>query len=310
MEQASPSRTALRVALRRAAHQLYDARPLVLDDPIAVPILGEYADELHRTPGRRSLFKPRPYSIGLRAFVVARSRYAEDLLATAVGRGVTQYVLLGAGLDTFAHRNPFGSLRVFEVDHPATQEWKRELQRGGGLSEPESLAYVPVDFERQSLADRLRATGFDSTLPSLFAWLGVVSYLTLEAFRATVGFIAAQPMGSGVVFDYGQPRAALSAREQLAFDSLASRVRLAGEPFELFFTPAEVAAELAGFRDIEDLGSAEINTRYFEGRSDRLRVLGSGGRILSARIRNTNVNRADRLAHALPCGGSPHLICL
>src|SRR5580704_7977283 len=156
MQDARPSRTALRVALRRAAHQLYDARPLVLDDPVAVPILGEsYAEELQRTPTRPD----RPFSVGLRAFLVARSRYAEDTLAQAVARGVTQYVLLGAGLDTFAHRNPYPSLRVFEVDHPATQEWKRELLQGGDLREPEELTYVPVDFEREALAERLRASG-------------------------------------------------------------------------------------------------------------------------------------------------------
>src|SRR5580698_740671 len=118
MEQAKPSRTALRVALRRAAHQLYDARPLVLDDPFAVRILGPGAEELQRTPGRHAENKARPFSIGLRAFLVARSRYAEDQLAHAVARGVNQYVLLGAGLDTFAHRNPHPQLRVFEVDHP------------------------------------------------------------------------------------------------------------------------------------------------------------------------------------------------
>jgi methyltransferase (TIGR00027 family) len=284
MEQALPSRTALRVAQRRAAHQLFDARPLVLDDPIAVPILGPRAEELHRTPGRSTLFKPRPYSIGIRAFVVARSRYAEDLLAQAVARSVTQYVLLGAGLDTFAHRNPHPSLRVFEVDHPATQQWKRELLRDGSLPEPSRLTYVPVDFERQSLARQLHAAGFDSTVPSFFAWLGVVPYLTLDAFRATVRFIAGQPPGSGVVFDYGQPRAALPPREQLAHDSLAARVQSAGEPFQLFFTPEQVASELAAFREIEDLGSPEINARYFSDRSDALKLLGSMGRILSARV--------------------------
>src|SRR3984957_6107511 len=106
MQESRPSRTALRVALRRAAHQLYDARPLVLDDPIAVPILGPHAEELTRTPGLNPALKARPFSIALRAFLVARSRYAEDQLAHAVARGTTQYVLLGAGLDTFAHRNP------------------------------------------------------------------------------------------------------------------------------------------------------------------------------------------------------------
>ena len=279
MQSSTRSRTALRVALRRAAHQIYDARPLVLDDPIAVPILGSaYADELRRTPTRAD----RPYSVALRAFLVARSRYAEDTLAAAAGHGVAQYVLLGAGLDTFAHRNPYPRLRVFEVDHPATQAWKRELLAKSNLPAPDNLIYAPVDFERQSLAEQLRSAGFDARTPTLFAWLGVVPYLTLAAFRAMLGFIAAQPRGSGVVMDYGQPRHALPLREQLAHDSLASRVAQAGEPFQLFFTPPEIAGELSGFRGIEDLGSREINARYFANRVDSLKLLGSAGRLLSA----------------------------
>jgi methyltransferase (TIGR00027 family) len=285
MQAAAPSRTALRVALRRAAHQLYDAQPLVFDDPIAVPILGEtYAEELRRTPNPEPDRKPRPFSVSLRAFLVARSRYAEDTLATAVADGVTQYVLLGAGLDTFAHRNPYPELRVFEVDHPATQQWKRELLATTGLVAPANLTYVPVDFESQSLSEQLYAAGFDSQRPTLFAWLGVVPYLTLAAFRGTVAFIGSQAVGSGVVFDYGQPRSALPFFEQLAHDSLASRVQQAGEPFQLFFTPPEVAVELSAFRTIEDLGSTEINARYFAGRSDSLKILGSAGRLLRARL--------------------------
>ena len=244
MQDARPSRTALRVALRRAAHQLYDARPLVLEDPIAVPILGKtYAEELQRTPTRSD----RPFSVGLRAFLVARSRYAEDTLAHAVARGVTQYVLLGAGLDTFAHRNPHSHLRVFEVDHPATQQWKRELIETSGLPAPENLTYAPVDFERESLPEQLLSVGFDPNVPTFFAWLGVVPYLTLEAFRATIAFVASQPAGSGIVLDYGQPRSALPFLEKLAHDSLAARVQLAGEPFQLFFTQPEIAAELSKF---------------------------------------------------------------
>ena len=282
MQPARPSRTALRVAMRRAAHQLYDAPPLVLDDPIAVPILGPYADEISRTPGRNPRHKPRPFSIALRAFLVARSRYAEDQLAHAVARGITQYVLLGAGLDTFAHRNPHPSLCVFEVDHPATQQWKRELLLAANLPAPANLTYAPVDFEHQSLPAQLHAAGFDSAAPSFFAWLGVVPYLTLAAFRATLAFIAAQPRGTGLVFDYGQPRATLPPLEQLAHDSLASRVHLAGEAFQLFFTPAEIAAELAAFPSREDIGSPEINARYFAARTDTLKVRGSAGRLVSA----------------------------
>jgi len=220
--------------------------------------------------------------MALRAFLVARSRYSEDNLARAVSEGLTQYVLLGAGLDTFAHRNPYPQLRVFEVDHPATQQWKRELLATSKLPAPKNLTYVPVDFETQSLLQQLQAAGFDPTRPAFFAWLGVVPYLTREAFRSTIAFIAAQPSGSGLVLDYAQPRSALPFLEQLAHDSLAARVKLAGEPFQLFFTPSEIAAELKDFYNIEDLGSAEINSLYFAGRTDKLKLLGSAGRLLSA----------------------------
>jgi methyltransferase (TIGR00027 family) len=281
MQAATPSRTALRVALRRAAHQLYDSTPLVLDDPIAVQILGDaYAEELRRTPMRPD----RPFSVALRAFLVARSRYAEDMLAIAVAGGVTQYVLLGAGLDTFAHRNPYSQVRVFEVDHPATQQWKREMLQTNALPVPENLIYTPVDFECQSLPEQLSEVCFDPKAATFFAWLGVVPYLTLEAFRATVAFVASRPTGTGLVFDYSQPRSALPFFEQLAYDSLASRVQQAGEPFQLFFTPHEIAFELANFHNLEDLGSPEINSRYFANRSDSLKALGSAGRFLSAWI--------------------------
>ena len=279
MQSAAPSRTALRVALRRAAHQLYDRAPLVLDDPIAVPLLGKaYAEELRRTPQRPD----RPASIGLRAFLIARSRYAEDALAAAVSRGVLQYVLLGAGLDTFAHRNPYPQLRVFEADHPATQAWKRELLVTSDLPAPANLTYVPIDFEHQTLAAQLYSSGLDPALPTFFSWLGVVPYLTLDAFRATVAFLAAQPTGSGLALDYGQPRHVLPPLERLAHDSLTSRVALAGEPFHLFFTPGEIAAELSAFHSLEDLGAPEINARYFAHRGDALRLQGSAGRLLSA----------------------------
>jgi methyltransferase (TIGR00027 family) len=279
MLQSTPSRTALRVAMRRAAHQLYDHTPLVFDDPIAVPILGkEYLPEVERTATKLH----KPFSVSLRAFLVARSRYAEDSLAKAVANGATQYVLLGAGLDTFAHRNPYPHLRVFEVDHPATQQWKRELIETNGLPAPQNLTYAPVDFEHQTLPEQLIAAGFDPQVRTFFAWLGVVPYLTLAAFRSTIGFIASMPAGSGVAFDYGQPRSALPFLEQLAHDSLASRVEQAGEPFQLFFTPEEVARELTAFHTVEDMGSREINPRYFADRSDSLKILGSAGRLLSA----------------------------
>lgn len=278
MQEATPSRTALRVALRRAAHQLFDD-PIVFEDPIAVPILGPaYAEELRRTPQRSD----RPFSVAMRAHVVSRSRYAEENLKRAVEQGVRQYVLLGAGLDTFAYRNPYPEVQTFEIDHPATQQWKRQLLANSSIAIPENLTYIPVDFEQQSLAHRLGEGGFDTNRPAFFAWLGVVPYLTLPAFRSTLSFIEARGAGSGLVLDYGQPREVLPPLEQLGHDSLSERVKLAGEPFQLFFTPAQIAEELSAFTDIEDLGADEINQRYFADRTDDLRNRGKGGRLLSA----------------------------
>jgi methyltransferase (TIGR00027 family) len=179
LEAARPSRTALGVAIRRASHQLFDSRPLVFDDPIAVPILGETYRALLEEAAASIHDR---FSLGMRAWLVARNRYAEDQLAQAASRDVRQYVLLGAGLDIFAHRNPYSSLRVFEVDHIATQQWKRELLASSGLLEPSNLRYVPVDFERQSLATQLQTSGLDFAAPTVFAWLGVVMYSPIQLF--------------------------------------------------------------------------------------------------------------------------------
>lgn len=275
---AKPSRTALGVAIRRASHQLYDSPPLVLNDPIAVPILGErYRPALEEAAASID----ESFSVSLRAWLVARNRLAEDNLAQAVGNGVRQYVLLGAGLDTFAHRNPHPGLQVFEVDHPATQQWKRELTQSNGLPEPSCLYYVPVDFEHQDLAQQLEIGGLDFAAPTVFAWLGVVMYLSHPAFRTTLDLIARFPEGSGVIFDYALPRHALASHELAARDALSARVQSIGEPFQLFFTPDEMKMELAQFRRVEDLDARELNARYFTNRGDRL-ILGRSANIVSA----------------------------
>jgi methyltransferase (TIGR00027 family) len=284
MDAAKPSRTARGVAFRRACHQLYDAPPLVLSDPIAVPILGPEALPELEAAGKDL---NDPANLVLRAWLVARSRYAEDKLAEAVTQGLNQYVLLGAGLDTFAHRNPHPHLRVFEVDHPATQAWKQQLVAAAQLPAQPSLTYVPVNFETESLPERLAACDFDPGAPAFFAWLGVVPYLTLPAFRATLAYIAARTPGSGLVFDYSQPRSALPFREQIARDLFAARVARAGEPFQLHFTPHEVAKELSALFNLEDLGAPELNALYFDTRREvpgkpNLRLYGQSGRLLSA----------------------------
>ena len=287
MQPSVPSRSALRVALRRAAHQLYDERPLVFEDPLAVAILGPHAAELQRTPGRGLGRRPgqrsRAHSYSLRAFLVARSRYAEDWLTITHSRGVRQYVLLGAGLDTFAYRNPYPDLRVFEADYPSTQAWKRELLAQANLKPPCTVHYVSVDLESDELARAMAAVGLDSSEPSFIACLGVVPYLSENAFGRLLRFFAGQASGSAAVFDYTQPRHEHTGVDQLAYDSMSLRSRAGGEPFHLHRSPEILYAELtaAGLLLDEDLGFRELNARYFVERKDSLQVLRPAGRIVS-----------------------------
>jgi len=272
-----PSFTAQRVAMRRAAHQLFDD-PRVFEDPLAMAILGEEpaAKVKSETGGSRHI----------RAFMAARSRYAEDELTAAVAHGATQYVVLGAGLDTYAYRNVHSRLRVFEVDHPATQAWKRKQLDDAGIPVPSSLTFVPTDFEEQSLRSALEDSGFQAGEISFFSWLGVTPYLTPEAALATLAFIGSLPTGSGVVFDYAVERSSLDPVEQMAMDALASRVARAGEPFRLFLDPRALNRMLknAGFHEVEDLGPADIDERYFAGRTDGLRVSVGLAHLVNARI--------------------------
>jgi methyltransferase (TIGR00027 family) len=273
--------------MRRAAHQLHDAHPLVFEDPFAVPILPPDARlELQRTPAASR----KPFSAALRAFMVCRARFAEDVLAAGVrDHGVRQALILGAGLDTFALRNPYPNIQVFEVDHPATQSWKRELLAASKLPIPEALTFVPVDFERHSLRQQLLLAGFDFAIPTSTAWLGVVPYLTQEAFAATARALGSLPTGSSVVFDYSQPREVLPFTEQLMHDSLSARVALAGEPFQLFFTPRSLAEELPRYNltVVEDLDSNALNARYLAHRPDGLHLRGKAGRLCHAEVSAT-----------------------
>jgi len=273
-----PSATAWRVALGRAAHQFFDT-PKIFDDPLALRIVGAYSQG--RTP--ETFFHERyprtRRSTFVRALVVVRSRLAEDELAAAAGRGVRQYVVLGAGLDTFAYRNPHAGLQVFEVDHPATQAWKRQRLRDAGIALPPSLSFAPVDFERDTLANGLRAAGFDETQPALFSWLGVVVYLTRETIFSTLSYVAARPLGTEVVFDCGEPIHSYPVDKRAAKLERAARVAAMGEPWLTRFEPAVLAGELRelGFDDVEDLGPGEIARRFFGSRGE-----GPGGHIIRA----------------------------
>ena len=255
----------------------------MLEDPIALRIIG--AEARAAIESNPSHFEDSRIAPFLRAFFAVRSRFAEDCLAEAIRHGVWQYVVLGAGLDTFAYRNPYPSdtLRIFEVDHPATQAWKRSRLAEGGIAAPPSLTFVPVDFETDQLTRALAAAGFRDDVPSWFAWLGVTMYLTRAAFDDTLRFIAWRPAASGVVFDYAVSPAVLDARGRAVFEAMAERVSAAGEPWQTTFVPEDLARELRalGFTDVEDLGAKEIEARYLTGRKDGLRV-GTIGRLIRA----------------------------
>jgi methyltransferase (TIGR00027 family) len=281
MRENRPSTTAQRVAERRAAHQLFD-QPRVFEDALALSIIGAEAAALLASDPTNA---QAPVSRALRAFMVVRSRYAEDNLAEAVRRGVTQYVVLGAGLDTFAYRNPYSNLRVFEVDHPATQSWKRSRLEAEGIPIPEHLTFTPVDFERQTSEEGLKLAGFDFERPAFFSWLGVTPYLPREIVLATFARIIAMSPQNGVAFDYAIPRSSLGPLEKKAFDAIATRVAAAGEPFISFFDTAELIEKLRlmNFRHIEELDSEKINARYFKDRADGLRIGGSLAHLMCAR---------------------------
>jgi methyltransferase (TIGR00027 family) len=268
LEAGRPSVTAQGAAIQRAAHQLLEA-PRVFDDPLALAMIGTEAEATLRAD---LAAYQTPYRRRQRANIAARSRHAEDALAKAQQQGVRQYVLLGAGLDSFAYRpgTEDSGLRVFEVDYPATQAWKRGRLAERALSPRRALTYVPIDFERQRLEDALRDAGLALDEPAFFSWLGVTTYLTTDAVFQTLRSIAALAPGTSIVFTYGQPPETLNPEQRAMFDAVAERVAELGEPWRSFFDPAELARDLRaiGFSGVEDLGPAEINARYFAARSD------------------------------------------
>ncbi|NKY57924.1 class I SAM-dependent methyltransferase [Nocardia flavorosea] len=265
MDNDGPSRTALITAYARAYHQIAD-RPLIFADPVAARLLGVTAAELTElgTPTTDYLdLAVRDRS--RRLFFAARARFAEDAVAAAIAAGVRQVVILGAGLDTFAYRNPLPELRVFEVDHPATQAWKRERLAAAGIGRPETLTFVPVDFETQALAAGLESGGFKRTDPAVFVWLGVVFYLTPSAAHTTLEYIAGQAQRVEVVFDYLQPADSDEGRAHQ--QARAERLAAAGEPVCSYFTPVDIAAQLRafGFTDLEDHSGPDLITGYLDG---------------------------------------------
>ena len=262
MDAARPSQTALAAARHRAAHQVLE-QGRIFADPLALTILGDDASEAVQ------LARADPGTRRMRIFIAVRSRFAEDTLDKAIAGGVLQVVVLGAGLDTWAYRSAGREhLRIIEVDHPATQEWKRELLDRAAIPVPGELTFAPIDFERESLAEGLDGAGFDRDLPTFFTWLGVVRYLTEDAVWSTLTLIARLPHGAHVVFDYSDPPDTLPTDARARHEARAARVAEIGEAFVTHFEADRGRDELMalGFTHIEDLGPARLAERYFPGR--------------------------------------------
>jgi len=266
---AVPDSTAVRVALWRAMHVQVDSPPHVLDDEIGLRLVGP--DDGWR---QRPDMDPRATS-GYRASVVARARFIEDLVTEQAGHGVAQYVILGAGLDTFAQRRPeiASRLRVFEVDRPGPQAWKRQRLIDLGFGIPEWLRLVSVDFEAgQSWWEKLATASFDAGQPSVVASTGVSMYLTRDANLATLRQIAALAPGSTLAMTFILPLELLDPEERPQHEAVYKRARAAGTPFLSFFSPSEMLAlaQEAGFSKTRHVSTADLTQRYFSGRADGL----------------------------------------
>ncbi|MGC1416509.1 MAG: SAM-dependent methyltransferase [Candidatus Acidiferrum sp.] len=253
-----PSLTAWATAAHRAVHQVLE-EGRIFSDPLAVRILGQDSQAAAQDAAAH------PSRLGMRLFIAARTRFAEDSLAAAVEQGVRQLVVLGAGLDTYAYRGPYAQrLHIFEVDHPATQTWKRERLAEAAIAIPPALTFAPIDLERQTLPEGLGAAGFDPAQQTFFTWLGVVPYLTEDAIWSTLNFIAGLPNGAQVVFDYSDPPHTLSPEQRAYHDRRAARVESLGESWVTYFEAENLREKLLaiGFSEVEDLGPPQIAARY------------------------------------------------
>ena len=261
----APSQSAILTAASRAIHR-ERPRPWVLDDHLAAELAGDEGTAII------ARVRERLAPAELEAFVnwvVARARFTEHVVERELSAGASQYVILGAGLDSFAYRRPdlADRLRVFEVDHPASQEWKRRRLEKIGVEKPVNLVFAPIDFESESLADGLGRAGFSWVGRATFSWIGVTMYLTLEAIGSTLGAMRAAAPDSAVVMTYNQPSATLDELSARVTTTLAAAIGDMGERFVSFFTPSEIGALVTeqGFAVIEDFGAVEARRRYFAG---------------------------------------------
>ncbi len=275
-----PDSTAVRVALWRALHVEVDSAPHVFEDEVGLKLAAP-------DDGWRSRPDMSPFTRPFRAAIVARARFIEDLVAEKVGRGVGQYVILGAGLDTFAQRRMelASRLLVFEIDRPGPQAWKRRRLIELGLGIPSFLRFVPVNFEAgDAWWDRLAASGFDSRRPAVVASTGVSMYLTKDAIMATLRQVAALVSGSTLAMSFLLPIELADPEIRPGIERAIAGARASGTPFISFFTPTEMLALArdAGFKKVQHVSAAMLAERYFAGRADGLRPLNNSEELLVA----------------------------
>lgn len=267
------SRTALATAASRAAHLIVDGQPAIFSDTLALPLLGQRAGKF---VGHHEAAADHLATAGTRTLATVRSRYTEDRLAESAQRGVTQYVILGAGLDSFGYRSSLaGQVRVFEVDHPATQEWKRLRLAMAGIAVPDAVTFVPADFEAGTLLGSLTAGGLSLSEPTLVSWLGVIMYLTRPAIGQTLAQLGKLAPGSELIVNYMLPASLRDGDANAYADMVMPVAAERGEPWLTFLTPAEMTALLAshGFAQVRHYSQREAVDAALWQRSDSLRPL-------------------------------------
>jgi methyltransferase (TIGR00027 family) len=279
-KQAAPDDTAVRVALWRALHVQVDPPPHVFEDEVGLRLVAP-------PEGWRGRPDMSPFTRPFRASILARARFIEDLVAEQVGADVGQYVILGAGLDTFVQRRPelAARLLVFEVDRPGPQAWKRQRLVDLGFGVPSGLRFVPVDFEAgEAWAQRLTSAGFEPGRPAVVASTGVSMYLTRDAVAATLAQVAAVARGSTLVMSFMLPIELAEPELRPAIERAAAGARANGTPFISFFTPDEMLAlaRTAGFTNAEHVSAVALAQRYFAGRTDGLRPPNNSEELLVA----------------------------
>ena len=283
MDEGKPSRTAIMAAINRAAHLFLDGEPKIVRDELALGLSGMSNEEeilaLFRKVESEISQKfgseiGRALWSGFRGLVVVRNRYTEDKLETAIRNGVSQYVILGAGLDSFAYRRPDlkNVLNVFEVDYPSTQQWKKRRIQELGVSFPTNLTFIPLDLEKHTLSEVLRIGGYRADLPAFFSLLGVTQYLTETAVFEILQEVVRGEPGTEIVFEYVLIDSLLTEKNKKIVDMHKRNSAASGEPWLSQFDPGDLADRVKqlGFQSLSDFGPGEAKTAYFTGRTDLL----------------------------------------